>query len=413
MPGPGADSFGDEERTEVLEVLTSGHLSRFGDLADPRFRHKVYDLELAFARHCGAPYALATNSGTSALLLSLLALGVGEGDEVLVPGFTYVATYAAIIHAGATPVLVEIDNSLTIDPADVERKITPRSKLVIAVHMLGAPCDMSAITAVTQRHGLYLLEDACQAVGASYRGQRVGSFGDLGAFSFNRYKVISSGEGGILTTRSEALHKRAFAFHDQGHVPHLSSKRRPAAGVLGLNLKMNELTGAVALAQLRKVDLMLARLRSNKRWMLDSIPVVDGMALRHMHDGDGECATFLTVIFDDPQRAASVATSLGATTLSESAWHNYRFMGHRVQHRTERDCKRGGSGTMLWSKIARYADPGALPVTDDLLLRAVSISIGVVDKGLGASYGININSDDNAMQAAVAGFVSVVRASSG
>ena len=145
MVGPGADCFGVKDRFEFLDVLKSGHLARLVEVDDPAFKHKVFDLEKEFAASCGTSHALATNSGTSALLLSLLALGIGEGDEVLVPGFTYVATYAAIIHARATPVLVEIDASLTIDPDDLERKVTSRSKAVIVVHMLGNPCDMSAV----------------------------------------------------------------------------------------------------------------------------------------------------------------------------------------------------------------------------------------------------------------------------
>ena len=413
MPGPGADSFGDEERAEVLDVLASGHLSRYGDLNDPNFKHKVYDLELAFADFCGAAYALATNSGTSALLSALVALGVGSGDEVLVPGFTYVATYAAILQVGATPVLVEIDDSLTIDPVDLELKVTPRSKIVIVVHMLGAPCDMAAIATTARRHSLIVLEDACQAAGASYRGQRVGSLGDAAAFSFNRYKMIAAGEGGMLTTRTRDIHERAFGFHDQGHVPLWSSKKAPKEGFVGLNLKMNELTGAVVLAQLRKADSMIARLRHNKRRMAELILPLDGVCLVRGNYPEGECGTFLTVLFDDPLRAASVAAALGTTTMSETGWHNYRLMGHRRRHASAH-CMPAGRDPATrrhvaferWSDAARFAEPGALPLTDNYLLRAVSISVGVVDRGLGAAYGAHINSDDEAVKAAAEGFVS-------
>jgi len=367
----------------VLDVLQSGHLSRFGDLDDPRFKHKVYDLEREFAVFCGASHAVATNSGTSALLVSLHALGIGEGDEVLVPGFTYVATYGAIVHARAVPVLVEIDESLTIDPSDLERKVTDKTKAIIAVHMLGNPCDMSAVTAVADRHGLHLIEDACQAGGASFQGRRVGSLGTVAAFSFNRYKLMSAGEGGMVTTSDPALYERAFAVHDQGHTPLRSGKTQTDRSLIGLNLKMNELTGAVALAQLRKLEGILAALRERKDLLWSLIEDVEGVTARRLNDTDGECATFLTSIFDDPAHAASTAAALGVQTLSETGWHNYRHMDHVRDHRTHR------SG---WSSRSRFAQPGDLPRTDDLLSRSVNIAVGVTDNGLGSGFGITVHS---------------------
>lgn len=403
MVGPGADCFGDEERFEVLDVLKSGHLSRFGDLDDPAFKHKVFDLEKEFAAYCGTSHAVATNSGTSALLLSLLALGIGEGDEVLVPGFTYVATYAAIIHARATPVLVEIDASLTIDPDDLERKVTSRSKAVIVVHMLGNPCDMSAVMAIVERHNLSLVEDACQAAGASFEGHRVGSFGRLAAFSFNRYKMISAGEGGMTTMHDERLYERVFALHDQGHTPLRASKEQTDRSVIGLNLKMNELTGAVALAQLRKLDTILTRLRDKKQMLLGLIPELQGVTARRLNDPSGECATFFTSLFVDRTHAATTAAALGVAPLSETGWHNYARMDHVLGHRTHR---------ADWSERSRYAQPGDLPQTDDILARSVNVSIGVVDRGLGSAFGINIRSDQEEIRSVAQRFVRAVHSSS-
>ncbi|WP_032405619.1 DegT/DnrJ/EryC1/StrS family aminotransferase [Rhodococcoides fascians] len=382
MVGPGAASFGDEERAQILDVLQSGHLSRFGDLNDPRFKHKVFDLEREFAAFCGAQHAVATNSGTSALLVSLQALGIGEGDEVLVPGFTYVATYAAIVHARAVPVLVEIDESLTIDPKDLERKVTDKTKAVIAVHMLGNPCDMDAVTAAANRHGLHVIEDACQAAGASFRGRRVGSLGTLAAFSFNRYKVMSAGEGGMVTTSDPSLYERAFAIHDQGHTPLRSGKTQTNPSLIGQNLKMNELTGAVALAQLRKLDGILVALRERKKLLRSLIDDVEGVNPRRLND-DGECATFLTSVFDDRAHAASTAALLGVEPLSKTGWHNYRNMDHIRDHRTYRPG---------WSARSRFAQPGDLPRTDDLLSRSVNVAVGVTDNGLGSGFGITVRS---------------------
>lgn len=383
MVGPGADSFGEEERAQVLDVLESGHLSRFGDFGDPHFKHKVYDLEREFSAFCGTGHALATNSGTSALLVSLHALGIGEGDEVLVPGFTYVATYAAIIHARAVPVLVEIDESLTIDPVDMESKVTDRTVAVVAVHMLGNPCDMAAVQSVATRHGLHLIEDACQAAGASFAGRRVGSFGAVAAFSFNRYKLISAGEGGMMTTSDTTLYERAFAVHDQGHTPLRSGKTRTSRSVVGLNLKMNELTGAVALAQLRKLESILTALRERKAMLRSLVLDVEGVAVRRLNDPAGECATFFTSIFDDPGHATSTAAALGVTPLSETGWHNYKHMDHVRDHRTPR---------ASWSSRSRFAQPGDLPQTDDLLSRSINVAVGVTDSGLGSGFGVTVRS---------------------
>lgn len=402
MVGPGAVSFGEEERAQVLDVLQSGHLSRFGDLDDPLFKHKVYDLEHEFAAFCGASHAVATNSGTSALLVSLHALGIGEGDEVLVPGFTYVATYAAIVHARAVPVLVEIDESLTIDPHDLERKVTDRTKAVIAVHMLGNPCDMAAVEAVAARHSLHVIEDACQAAGASFRGRRVGSFGALAAFSFNRYKLMSAGEGGMVTTSDPALYERAFAVHDQGHTPLRSGKTRTERSLIGLNLKMNELTGAVALAQLHKLDGILASLRDRNGRLRSLIDDVEGVSPRRLNDPDGDCATFLTSIFEDPAHAASTAAALGVAPLSETGWHNYRHMDQIRDHRTHRPD---------WSSRSRFAQPGDLPQTDDLLSRSVNVAVGVTDSGLGSGFGITIRSTPDEVADVARRFSAAMRAS--
>ncbi|MEW6751902.1 MAG: DegT/DnrJ/EryC1/StrS family aminotransferase [Candidatus Latescibacterota bacterium] len=180
MPGPGAYWIGDEERAEVLEVLESGHLSRYGSPEDPRFRGKVLTFEREFAAYTGARFCQATSSGTSTLLIALRALGVGPGDEVIVPTYTFVASYGAPIFLGAVPVLAEIDLSLCLDPGDIEGRITARTRAIMPVHILGNPCDMAAIMDIARRHGLPVVEDCCQACGASYRGTKVGRFGREG-----------------------------------------------------------------------------------------------------------------------------------------------------------------------------------------------------------------------------------------
>jgi len=382
MAGPGAYCFGDEERNEVMDVLSSGYLSRYGDLNDPNFKHKVYSFEKEFADYCGVNHALATNSGTSSLLISLLTLGIGEGDEVLVPGFTYVASISSIIYARATPVFVEIDKSLTIDPFDLELKITNKTKAIMVVHMLGNPCKMTEIMRIAKKYNLKVIEDCCQAAGATYMGKKVGSIGDIGVFSLNRYKNIATGDGGVLTLNNKDLYERAFAIHDQGHRPNRSNK--DASGdLVGLNLKMNELTGAVALAQVRKLDMMLQILRKNKNLFKNLINNLKGIEFRQINDLSGECSTLLTVLFKDKKKAHMVSERIGTKPLSNSGWHVYSNMNQVIDHKTP---------TVDWSTHARFATPGSLPRTDDILSRSVNISIGVVDNGLGSGFGINIHS---------------------
>jgi dTDP-4-amino-4,6-dideoxygalactose transaminase len=379
MSGPGSYWIGDEERREVLDVMESGYLSRYGQLGDPRFKRKVQQLEEEFARFSGAKHALALSSGTGSLWTSLLALGIGPSDEVLVPGYTFVATYSAVIFAGATPVLTEIDEGLTMDPQDLEARITERTKAIIPVHMLGNPCDMGPILEIARRHDLLVLEDCCQALGASYRGRRVGTHGHMGAFSLNFFKTITAGDGGLLVTDDPELYRRAFAIHDQGHSPARAGVEIGARTIMGMNLRINELTGAVALAQLRKVDRITSTLRAKKNRLKDLLERDGSYRFRTIHDPEGECGTILTVIFDDAARARRVAQRLGTKTVSESGWHVYSNMEHFIE-------------TMR--KLGRPAAKGTLPRTDSLLERSMNISIGVVDPGLGSGFGIHINSTD-------------------
>jgi dTDP-4-amino-4,6-dideoxygalactose transaminase len=389
MPGPGSYWLGDEEKKEVMDVLASGRLNRYGDLDDPKFTHKVFTLEEEFAKYIGVPHALATSSGTSALMCCLLGVGLKPGDEVIVPAYTFVATYSAAAFLGLVPILCEIDESLTLDPADIERRITSKTRAIMAVHMLGNPCDMDAIMAVAAKHGLLVIEDACQAAGASYRGRKVGSIGDMGGFSLNVYKTITAGDGGLVTARNESHYRHAFGVHDQGHSPQRAGVEVGTRCVLGLNFRMNELTGALALAQLRKIDRITGTLRAMKNKFKEQIAGIPGVHFRRLGDPAGECGTLLTVLFDDQGHAASVARSVGTRTVDKSGWHVYANMEHVNRFLKEHGLPHG---------------KGAYPRTDDILSRAINLSVGVVDAGLGAGFGVNINSSDAEIAAAAKQF---------
>ena len=389
MAGPGREWIGREERESVLEVLETGYLFRYGAPDDPAFKRKVHTFEQELARVCGVRHAVATTSGSAALVAAIVAAGIGPGDEVIVPAYTFVATFSSLIFCGAVPVLAEIDDSLTLDPSELARRASPRTRAVMPVHMLGNACDMDPILAFARERGFVVIEDACQAAGASYKGRRLGSLGALGAFSLNVFKTITAGDGGAVVTDDPRLHERAFAIHDQGHRPNRTGVEVGARSLLGLNFRMNELTGAVALAQLRKLDAIVATLRAKKAKLKERIGGIPGLSFRRLPDPAGECATLLTVLFDDPARAARVAAALGTTTVDRSGWHVYANMEHVGRWLAERGLPHG---------------KGAYPRTDDILSRAVNLSVGVVDAGLGAAFGIHVKSTDDEIDRAAEAF---------
>lgn len=390
MPGPGAYCFGKEETEAVMEVMKGGYLFRYGSEHDPNFLHKVLTLEEEFAQYCGANYALATSSGTSSLLVSLLAMGLKPGDEVIVPAYTFIASYTSCIFAGIIPVLSEIDESLSLDPDALESRITPRTKAIMPVHMLGNSCNMDRIMEIARKHNLKVLEDCCQAAGASYKGKKVGVIGDMGAFSLNIFKTINSGDGGLVITNDKNLYETAFGVHDQGHKPNRFGVEVGARNVLGLNFRINEITAAVGLAQLNKLDKIVTTLREKRCKFKNLISEAKGFKFRKLNDPEGDCATLCTVIFDTKEQAAKVSKALGSKTIDQSGWHVYANMEHILEH---------------LKKVGQPNTKGSYPITDDILSRAMNISIGVVDGGLGAGWGININSTDEEIEAAAKQFV--------
>ena len=405
MPGPGLDLVGDEELAELTDVIRSGRLSRYGP-DDDTFPAKVHTFEASVAERAGVGHALAVNAGTSALLLALIGVGVGPGDEVIVPGFTYVATISTVVYARAVPVLAEVDATFDLDPADVEARITPRTRAIVAVHMLGAPARIDELKAVAERHGLALIEDAAQAFGATHRGRWLGSIGDAGAYSFNEYKTITAGDGGMLVTSDDALYRRCFALHDQGQVPDGRGLAVPETPALGLNFRMTEVQGALLVAQLRKLDRIREHLRHNRDLVWDRLKGLPGIGFRELTDADGDLATHLVVVFPDAASATAVTQELGSITLDHSGWHVYSQMEHLLARRTASgrgcpfDCECHGSA-------ARY-EVGMLPATDALLARSMSFAIGVVDPNL-APFGLRMRDSADVAERRAERFIDTYR----
>jgi len=333
---PGGLEICEKEKQAVLEVLDNKYLFRYyGPEGHPS---KVKMLEEEFAEKIGVPYALAVNSCTSALITSLVALGVGPGDEVIVPGYTFFASCAAVVAAKAIPVIAEVDDSLTLDPTDVKRKITPHTKAIIAVHMRGAPCNLDALLEIARSRGVAVIEDVAQACGGSYHGGMLGSFGDCNAFSFQFHKIITAGEGGMLTTHDGLLYDRAQEYHDTAACwrPGGPAKRFDAAryeGELfpGVNFRMSEIIGAVLRVQLEKLDTLLAQMRKNKAIIKEGISDIQGIQFRRLNDSEGDTAIALIVFLDNPALAEKYATALRAEGVEANSifnkgvpdWHVY------------------------------------------------------------------------------------------
>ena len=318
---PGGMRIDEEEEASVLEALRSKRLFRYyGPNPGPS---KVAQLEAEFETFMGVPHALALTSGTAALMTALVGLGIGPGMEVIVPAYTWIATASAVVALGAVPVIAEVDESLTLDPQDFETKITPYTRAVIPVHMRGAPCQMDVILKIAKAHDLSVLEDAAQANGASYQGRRLGSWGDAGAFSLQFNKIITSGEGGMLTTVRDEVFERAVMFHD---VVGGQRNNIPEERILpGINFRMPELLAAVGVIQLRRLDFLLESMRVRKNMLKESIQDAvqrRGIQFRHQHDPDGEAGLCLVLLMPETGLAEKVSQALSAEGLAN--WHLYR-----------------------------------------------------------------------------------------
>jgi len=284
----GPQFFDKHEAEALLEVLESGSPFRFWGPSKPV---KVQRFEENFAKYMGTRFALGVTSGTAALDCAVAGLGIGPGDEVIVPAYTWWSDYTCVVHAGALPVFADIDSTFNLDPRDFERKLTPRTKAVIAVHLLGGPCDMEPIMETARKQGIAVLEDCAQCVGGSYHGKKLGSIGDVGIYSFQINKMITSGEGGALVTNDAVIYERSARFHDMGTIRQVFRDRVGSSQVqtfAGENFRMSEFTGAVLGAQLPKLNSMIAQLRRNAEVIYNGIRNLAGIRLRRCPDPEGD-----------------------------------------------------------------------------------------------------------------------------
>jgi 8-amino-3,8-dideoxy-alpha-D-manno-octulosonate transaminase len=295
----GPEYYDEKELGEVAEVVKTGRPFRwYGRGSEPPM--KVATFEREFAARMQTRFALAVTSGTTALQAAMAALGVGPGDEVILPAWTWHSCFNAIVHAGALPVFAEIDESFNIDPADIERKITPQTKVIMAVHLQGNPADLDPLMAIARQRGLKVLEDCAQSVGASYKGRPLGSIGDIGIYSLQINKSITAGEGGAVVTNDPLLFERAVRFHDCGSVRAFHGHwigRPQGEALIGSNFRMNEFSGGVLLAQLRKLDRIVADVRANAHRVYGGIADVPNLHRRRLPDPAGELGAAVFVGF--------------------------------------------------------------------------------------------------------------------
>jgi 8-amino-3,8-dideoxy-alpha-D-manno-octulosonate transaminase len=299
----GVQYYDGQERQMVLDVLETGRPFRWYGPGKPP--DKVAALERELAARMQTKYALAVTSGTAALQCAMAACGIGPGDEVILPSWTWYSCFNAVVLAGALPVCAEIDESFNLDPSDIERHITPATKLIMAVHLQGNPADMDGILAIARKHHIRMLEDCSQSVGASYKGRPLGSMGDLAICSMQANKTITAGEGGAVYSSDPVLFERAARFHDIGTLrePFLKKLGEPrTAAFVGTNFRMSEFTGGVLLSQLRKLDRIVGDVRANAQRVYKGIAGLPGLKLRKLPDPAGELGTGVYIDFQTKER---------------------------------------------------------------------------------------------------------------
>ncbi len=310
--------IGKEEIDAVARVIESKQLFKCNDALKETETCEKEMRELFCVDH-----AVLMTSGKAALVSALIGMGIGPGDEVIVPAYTYIATAIAVVATGAMPVIAEVDETLMIDPIDVEAKINERTKAIIPVHMMGYPCDMDAIMKIAKKHNLFVLEDACQANGAMFRGQRLGTIGDAGALSFNYFKIISAGEGGALLTDNKEIFEKALIYHDSSAVAYFGDQMKDFSTepFCGTEFRVGEITSAILRQQFRKLDAIVSDLKKNKALLKEALG--EGFDYPPCNDDEGDSAIAITFRFKTIEECQRFAEKTGATIPGFTGKHVY------------------------------------------------------------------------------------------
>jgi dTDP-4-amino-4,6-dideoxygalactose transaminase len=383
---PGIHHMDEEEVEAAVRVLRDRSPFRYYGV---KLRNEVEQFEKEFAAHLGLPYAVAVSSGTGALHTALSAFGVGPGNEVIVPAYMWVAVVSAVVNLGAIPILADINDTFGIDADDLLRRITPKTRGIIAIHMSGAPIDVISIAKIARDRGLFLLEDCAQANGASIAGQKVGTIGDMAIFSFQMNKNMTAGEGGCVVTRDLRLYRRAVACHDLGYARDEQGRLifdDPDLSMWGHGYRLDELRGAVLRVQLKKMPTIIEKMRNSKYRIRQALETLPRIKLRRIVDPAGDSGAFLLSTYENAKIAQDVNLALraegittypqGVSNIRMTDWglHLYYNIVSLVARRSVD--KMGFPWNLVENADSemRY-EKGTCPVADDLFERSIIMSI--------------------------------------
>lgn len=331
---PGFELFGDQERKEVNQVLESGVLMRYGFDGMRNGHWKAKELEVALQKRMQVKHAQLLSSGTAALTVALASADVGAGDEVIMPTFTFVASFEAVLSVGAVPVLVDIDDTLTLDVEAVKNAITSKTRVIMPVHMCGSMAHLAELKAICNAHNLLLLEDACQAIGGTFEGKPLGSYGDLGCFSFDYVKTITCGEGGAVITNNSDYAKHADHYSDHGH-DHVGNDRGAESHpFLGYNYRISELNAAVGVAQLQRLDSFLDTQKKHYSIIREELSTIPEVMFRTVPKGGEENHSFLSFFLPNEDITRKTQKALGEAGVDgcfywfDNNWHYIKKWDH-------------------------------------------------------------------------------------
>ena len=338
---PGFEHFGKEEIKEVNDVLQTGILMRYGFDSPRKGIWKAKELEKAVCQTFGCKHAQLVSSGTAALTTAMIALGIGYGDEVIIPAFTFVASFEAVISVGAVPVLVDVDDTLTLNPQAVRNAITSKTKCIMPVHMCGSMADMDELQSICKEHNLVLLEDACQSIGGTYKGKKLGTIGDAGTFSFDFVKMITTAEGGVVMTNIEDVYIKCDGYTDHGHDHRGVDRGADLHPFIGYNFRISELHAAVGLAQIRKLHTFLALQKKNNKALRSYLEQIPEITFRVVPEGGEDSCSFLSWFLPTPELMQAFVAEMKAQGILAgnfywfgNNWHYIKQWQHLQQATT-------------------------------------------------------------------------------
>ncbi len=376
---PGFELWSDQERKHLNDVVQNGVLMRYGFDTNRNGHWKAKELESEINKYFGCKYSQLVSSGTAALTTAMQAFGIGYGDEVICPSFTFVASFEAIISVGAVPVLVDVDDTLTLNPDAVRATITPKTKCVMPVHMCGSMADMDALLQICKEHNLILLEDACQAIGGTYKGKKLGTIGDAGTFSFDYVKTMTCGEGGVVMTNDKTIYEKCDGYTDHGHDHKGADRGADLHPVIGYNFRISELHAAVGLAQVSRVDEFLVIQRKNHAALKNILSQIPGISFRRVPDEAGDSCSFVSWFLptEEITRAAVAEMKAQGILAGNFYWYDNNWHYIRKWDHLKNGTTLSGLSPEHKEKVMHHANKN-FSASDAIMSRCVSTAISLV-----------------------------------